>query len=318
MAAIMVHRISGGTEAAVKAFAEAAMDAWGVGKSSCNNGIVLAIAVQDKRMYIATGRGAAEYIQDKEVKAVTDRMKPLMRELRYDEAAEQSVSDIARILSGERFASAAGDQSSLVLGFISCVLAVVFASTCTKNRKYNRCKRALTQIEQERAQAKANQYQVTSCAICLESFAQTPKDETSLLCCGHTFHTNCVDGWQEARGTCPVCRRSTTETPGAEFNQPSATAPFQRPSSVNPSWNDEDEYRFRIRRARTLYPDYVSQSMVDRWCAPGYVGPVVADTSFIRASPSYKSSSAGSGSSSGSSSFGGGCSYGGGGAGGSW
>mmetsp|Transcript_3293 Transcript_3293/g.8541 ORF Transcript_3293/g.8541 Transcript_3293/m.8541 type:complete len:388 (+) Transcript_3293:98-1261(+) len=310
MAVVVVRRISGGTEAATRAFAMATMDAWGVGKASCNNGVVLAIAVEDRHMHIATGRGAAEHIPDRQLAAVIERMKPLMREQRYSEAVEQCVSDVARILSGESLATNWLMENWEIIAFV-IVISLCLCHSWWKGRRYNRCKRALSAIERERAEAKANRYNVTTCSICLESFENTKKRETTLLSCGHTFHTSCVDGWREARGTCPVCRHPTS----CGSAHTSIYVPLQQVGAAYPDSSYEDEYRFRIHRARALYPDYVSQNMVDRWCAPGYTGPVVADTAFIHSSPNYQSSTSGSG---GRSSFGGGCSSGGGGAGGSW
>lgn len=77
------------------------------------------------------------------------------------------------------------------------------------------------------------------------------------------------------------------------------------------------EFNFRIRRARAIYPNYISDSMVNRWCDPGFDDSLVADVSFIRAAPNFRSSSS-SDHGGLSSSFSGGSSSGGGGAGGSW
>eukprot|EP00928_Gymnodinium_smaydae_P044137 TRINITY_DN2945_c2_g1_i1.p1 TRINITY_DN2945_c2_g1~~TRINITY_DN2945_c2_g1_i1.p1 ORF type:complete len:408 (+),score=34.10 TRINITY_DN2945_c2_g1_i1:55-1224(+) len=311
MGIVVVREISGGTEADAERFAKGVMDAWGVGKAKCNNGIVLAVAVDDRKMHIATGKGAAEYIKDIELTEVIERMKPLMRSQSYDDAAEQCISDVARILSGESFAPSLIQQH----GFLICVVGLVifcYGRSYYQTRRYNRCKRALTRIERERAEAKAAQYQVKSCAICLESFSDTPRMETRLLACGHTFHSQCVDSWDGSRGTCPICRQPTDTV------VPEISSRCHRVASAQASHHDyNEEYQFRIRRARTLYPDYVSQSMVDTWAAPGYSGPVVADTAFVRASPNYGRPSSGP-SGGDSSSFGGGCSSDGGGAGGSW
>lgn len=317
MAVVVVRHIRGGTDSDVEAFAKATMDAWRVGKAACNNGIVLAIATEDRQMFIATGRGAAEHLPDRELRAVIARLIPLMREGQVSEACEQAVSDIARLLSGETFAKSWFLENRLVLlcfgGF--CLVA---SWHCLRQGKYNRCKQALTQIEKEHREAMAERYHVVSCAICLETFAETPRLETRLFPCGHTFHSPCVQKWDESHGNCPICRQSTDATlvaagrPGLLGPRPSAVPPLGAP------WpSHEDEYRFRIRRARDLYPDYVSQLCVQRWCAPGHSGMLAADTVFIRASPSYSDNSGGRGGG-GSASFGGGCSSGGGGAGGSW
>ncbi|CAK0827089.1 unnamed protein product, partial [Prorocentrum cordatum] len=77
-------------------FAKGVMDSWGVGKAACNNGILLAMAIEDRQLFIATGRGAKENIPNNELAAIVDRMKPLMQSGKYAGAAEQCVSDVAR------------------------------------------------------------------------------------------------------------------------------------------------------------------------------------------------------------------------------
>lgn len=321
MAVAVVREIVGGTEEDTEAFAKGVMDAWGVGKAACSNGLVLAIAVDDRHMHIATGRGASEHVPDRELAAVIERVKPLMRAARYGDAAEQCISDVARILTGESFApSWLAEHGFVLLIFAGIVGKCMHSSYNT--RRYNRCKRALTLIEQERAEAKASRYQVKSCAICLDNFAETFRLETRLLPCGHTFHARCVESWEGSRGSCPICRQPVD--PAVLESTPSPSMPLQRSAASTGAHSGQhvdfhDDYRFRIRQARTLYPDFVSQSMVESWTVPGYHGPLVADTAFIRASPNYSSGSSSGGSSrGGGSSFGGGCSSGGGGAGGSW
>lgn len=307
MAVAIVGRVQGGTEADIEALAKSLMDRWGVGKAACNNGIVLAIAVEDRIMHIATGRGASEYVRDQELSAIVKRMKPLMRATRYADAAEQAVSDIARVLAGASFATSMLSEYGPIVAFLALVFGLIGWKEA-KGRKYTRCKKALSQIERERAEARANRYQAVSCPICLEAFHETPSQGTCLLRCGHKFHETCVASWEESRGTCPVCRADTEQ--GKATHRPR--------QNIDAYESYDEEYRFRISRARALYPDYVSQRMVDRWSVPRYNGALVADTDFIRKSPSYQDPNARSGRGSGSSSFGGGCSSGGGGAGGSW
>ena len=50
---------------------------------------------------------------------------------------------------------------------------------------------------------KARVYPAECCAICLESFADSP-EPTRVLACGHTLHCDCLRGC--SGGTCPICR----------------------------------------------------------------------------------------------------------------
>ena len=44
----------------------------------------------------------------------------------------------------------------------------------------------------------------TLCAICLEDLGFT--EDSQHLPCSHLFHSGCIKGWLEDRGTCPTCR----------------------------------------------------------------------------------------------------------------
>jgi len=317
MAVVIVGHIAGGGDASTTAtFAKSVMDSWGVGKPACNNGILLAMAIKDRQMFIATGRGAKKYIADAELHQVIDRLKPLMRQTDYAGAVEQCISDIARILSGESFVPSQLPGFLMFAGF-SLFACVMMCHNTRRQRSYDDCKRKLMQIEKQRSEAKASQYKQSSCAICLELFTDTPTHENELLVCGHKFHKACIASWEDRSGTCPICRQATTEAIPATGN--SGTA-FARRPTVDSLYDVYDgEYHFRLSQARRLYPRYVTNEMLGRWSQPDYCGQLVADTSFIRNSPSYRDpSSSSSGSSSSSSGFSGGCSSGGGGAGGSW
>lgn len=69
---------SGGANAAYE-FARTLLDAWGVGDPECNNGVVIFVSVEDRKMHISAGRGATA-ITDHAIQEIIDRMKPFMRE----------------------------------------------------------------------------------------------------------------------------------------------------------------------------------------------------------------------------------------------
>jgi len=305
MGVVIVNRVEGGSQDDVKHFAKDTMDRWGVGKAACNNGILEAISVQDRHVYIATGRGAKEHIPDKELIYVIQRMKPLLRNQQYAEAIEQSISDIAIILSGKSIRTFWEKYGPYILvGSIVGIWACMFCYSKRKASRYNRARCALKQLDLERKQP----YEALSCPICLETFKDTSHLSTKLLPCGHTFHETCVNTWTEQRHSCPICRKSIEP----------ADPQKQRLLAANNSTssNYEDEYRFRIQRAQFLYPEFITMGMAERWqCdGPGVQAQLAADDAFIRQSPNYGSS----GSSSSGGDFGGGVSAGGGGAGGSW
>lgn len=309
MGVVVVRSILGGGNAqSTAAFARAVMDAWGVGKPACNNGILLAMAIEDRQMFVATGRGAKEHVSDSELEQIIERMKPLMREWNYAGAAEQCASDIARVLSGESFVPSGWTTLLWILGGVA-FFAIMSKAQARDRRRYEDCKKKLVEIDRQRVMARAKQYEQTSCAICLETFGDTPQLATEILICGHRFHKECVSAWEDRSGSCPICRQSTTEAMGS----PGSTSQvFSRRPCADSTY--EDEYRFRLRRAHHFYPRYVTDDMVNRWSRSEYCGQIQADTAFVRSAPGYEAP----GSSSSSGGFSGGSSGGGGGAGGSW
>lgn len=52
-----------------------------------------------------------------------------------------------------------------------------------------------------------------SCNICLNDLVEDEVKEEGLLrlCCGHVFHSACIQGWLDRKRTCPMCRRRITD-----------------------------------------------------------------------------------------------------------
>lgn len=49
------------------------------------------------------------------------------------------------------------------------------------------------------------------CAVCLENFKVGEKCRL-LPKCNHSFHVQCIDGWLQKTGVCPICRASAKST----------------------------------------------------------------------------------------------------------
>lgn len=181
-------------------------------------------------------------------------------------------------------------------------------------------------------------------------------ENVKLLSCGHAFHIDCIDSWEQSSALCPICKQPQAQTVDGEGNPlgegnraAGATAGTTSTTGGNNSafsnsrgrgWNAggaltatsvvgdllDLEYRFRLGRLHSIYPEYVTSSMVSRWSSSEYAGNPLTDVDFIRSQPGMNPSgspgtSGGSNwysSSGGGGGFGGGSSFGGGGSGGSW
>mmetsp|Transcript_584 Transcript_584/g.1863 ORF Transcript_584/g.1863 Transcript_584/m.1863 type:complete len:236 (-) Transcript_584:509-1216(-) len=83
-------------------FAQRLMDAWGVGEAACNNGVLLLLSRDDRRMHVATGRGAAGALPDNVIDEIIAGVRPELKEGNYAGAVTRSVVDIGHALSGDR------------------------------------------------------------------------------------------------------------------------------------------------------------------------------------------------------------------------
>ncbi len=347
-------------------FAKALLDSWGVGNAECQNGVVLFVAVDDRRMHIATGRGAKQVLTDAHVDRILAYMRPLMREEQYGRALIAAVQRIGLILSHKTPIDDAEKAWWLPIAFMAFFAPCILAGGCcaivkasSRRRTYKQCREALQRIDRDSERARNNSYQSTSCPICLEDYdssapvttlipsalngttaadvqggteteenaretasllpqtedasstrisdgASAEPDPRLTLPCGHSFHTSCITTWAMGhaanRRQCPVCRhpidgeRTELRSDMGSFNE---------------------ERRFRIRRVRDIYPEYVSYSLMNRF-ENNRNAVLAQQADFVRLDPVLMDQARSAGAEGSSFSFGGGSSSGGGGGGSSW
>ncbi len=75
--------------------------AWGVGQKGRNNGLLVLIAQQERKMHIATGYGTEERVTDYNARlAIEKYLKPAFREQRYYDGLESTTSALMKMLNG--------------------------------------------------------------------------------------------------------------------------------------------------------------------------------------------------------------------------
>ena len=75
---------------------------WGIGNKKTNNGILLLIAIQDKKIRIEVGYGLEGAIPDITANSIIDNdIKPAFREQSYYEGIDKATDDIAKAAVGE-------------------------------------------------------------------------------------------------------------------------------------------------------------------------------------------------------------------------
>ncbi len=77
-------------------------DKWGIGRAKKDNGVLILVALQDRQMFIATGRGVEEFLTDLATKHIVEqKMKPRFKEGNYYAGLNDAVDEIIARLNGE-------------------------------------------------------------------------------------------------------------------------------------------------------------------------------------------------------------------------
>jgi len=102
---------------------------WGIGNKKTNNGILLLIAIQDKKIRIETGYGLEGALPDITCNSIIDNdIKPAFRQQAYYEGIDKATDNIAKAAVGEykvkRERQAKGKGSNLLL-FLFIVFIIV-------------------------------------------------------------------------------------------------------------------------------------------------------------------------------------------------
>ncbi len=74
---------------------------WGVGKEGKNNGVVILAALQEHKIWIATGKGLEGALTDYKCGKIRDKMKPFMKSGQYFEGFSEGANDVIAATKGE-------------------------------------------------------------------------------------------------------------------------------------------------------------------------------------------------------------------------
>jgi len=74
---------------------------WGVGKSSKNNGVVIMMSLDDRKLWIASGKGLEGALTDYTCGKIRDKMTPFLKKGQYFEALNEGADDVVAATKGE-------------------------------------------------------------------------------------------------------------------------------------------------------------------------------------------------------------------------
>jgi len=113
--------------------------AWGIGQADKNNGILIYIALDDRKMYIQTGYGAEGFLPDAISKRIIENiLKPAFKEQRYYDGIDRATSAIISYGAGEYKADerSKGGESSGGFGTLFLLLIIFFIFILPMIRNY--------------------------------------------------------------------------------------------------------------------------------------------------------------------------------------
>ncbi len=102
---------------------------WGVGQKGKNNGVVILVAMQDRKLRIVTGRGIEDVLPDAICKRIITRtLKPTFKAGAYYQGLDQATSEMMRRASGEFKNEDSGEEPQGIPPFIIIFLILVIIS----------------------------------------------------------------------------------------------------------------------------------------------------------------------------------------------
>lgn len=279
-----------------KDFAHELFNRWGVGKEGADNGVLVLLVLDPRRVEVETGYGAEGVLPDGEVGAILDRHAvPAFKGGMYGEGLRATVEALARELrKGEpatsRVARSVGLSREVLLTILAALIflgvAIFVVYVATRPTRCRRCEKPMRLLTSAQERAYLSQD---------EQFEQRlgSVDHKVWRCDACREHTITAHGkWFSGYATCSACDRKTAQESTRTLSH----------ATYDHGGLEEVTVRCRLPRCRHVH-SYTRST-------PRLTRPSSSSSS------SWSSSSSSSWSSS-SSSFGGGSS-GGGGAGRSW
>jgi len=256
-------------------FTKSLYSRWGVGDNTCGNGVVVFLAVGERKLFISTGPGTKTVLPNDQVELVIQAMEPELKKKAYGAAVEVAVRNIAHVLAGEKLSRDATVVWVLLGVTISLVLLCVcsFTQDCIvkrRKRSFDECCRHLGNcaLFLDKAQPR-----MRTCLLCLCEL--TPENQMTLHC-GHSFCKKCM----KRTGTtvfstdkakeylCPVALQSGNRNRNSTVSEHTPFLSLPNATQHRCS-NKRQVLCFYLQTLQELYPHFISQELCDEWCSKG-------------------------------------------------
>jgi uncharacterized protein len=102
---------------------------WGVGQKGKNNGVVILVAMQDRKLRIVTGRGIEDVLPDAVCKRIINRiLKPTFKAGVYYQGLDEATNEMMRRASGEFNNEDSGEEPQGIPPVIIIFLILIIIS----------------------------------------------------------------------------------------------------------------------------------------------------------------------------------------------
>ena len=103
-------------------------EAWGIGQAETDNGMLVLIALEDRKMAIQVGRGLEATVTDlKSHLLIENVLKPAFREQAYSAGIEAVATQVAQMLSGQFVAVESTKERKFPFGLIAIGVLILVA-----------------------------------------------------------------------------------------------------------------------------------------------------------------------------------------------
>ena len=103
-------------------------EAWGIGQAETDNGMLVLIALEDRKMAIQVGRGLEATVTDLESHLLIENvLKPAFREQAYSAGIEAVATQVAQMLSGQFVAVESTKERKFPFGLIAIGVLILVA-----------------------------------------------------------------------------------------------------------------------------------------------------------------------------------------------
>jgi uncharacterized membrane protein YgcG len=314
------------TSEQIGSYAKSVFNSWKLGHKPCDNGVILVVAISERKTSIKTGKGARRVVTDRFAADIlsSSKFKNALRNEQYDKAVEHAVRELTAVLktndSGMYYKLCdMWDQywHIALLAILAVLVSAIGAYWCfeaeKKRRRRAEFERKLRNLAEarEKLSKRSGDVRQAPCAICFELLGtcdfkrSNTSGDAELLKCGHVFHIDCIGRWLAKNKTCPICRVSKPRIDGKNNNnetkrgtsgtssQPSSScSSMPRVAEPTPEyWSDMSERLFED------YQDYAEVQHMPRggdrdWLTDYQVAQfeVLQQAQAAEASTSWKSS----------------------------